>query len=409
MVPACPPSIVVSGIGVVSAWGWGAAVFRDGLGGGGTAIGNFTRFDPSAYASHIAAAVPARPEGSSRRPRRNPQPSWADSFAIAAAREAVAAARLPDDLSACAAGVFFGSTTGGMFEGESFYERFRSGGFDSGPRRMLTSLPASRPADSVARELGITGPVETVSSACASSTLAIGLALEALREGAVRVALAGGADSLCRVTFGGFNSLQSVDTKPCVPFRRDRRGLSLGEGGAVLLLERLEDARARGVTPVAELAGAGASADAYHMTAPEPEGRGAAAALSSALRDADCHADDVDLINAHGTATPLNDLAEFRALELVFGARVGSIPIAATKGSVGHLLGCAGAVEAVATVLALRDQRLQPMPGGGEIDPATPVRLIRDSIPASLRTAVSLNLGFGGCNGALVFRRSRWT
>lgn len=398
------PRIAVSGMGVVSGWGWGVACLRAGLEGAGTAIGGFTRFDPSGYASHVAAAVPARPHSLRRGSRRQRHPSWADSFAIAAAREAVGTAGLADDLSDSEVGVFFGCTTGGLFEGENYYERWRGRSLDRSPRRMLASQPASRPAESVARDLEVTGPVQTVSSACASSTLAIGLALEALREGTIRIALAGGADSLCRVTFGGFNALQSVDAGPCLPFRRERRGLSLGEGAAVLVLERSDDVRVRGATPFAELAGAGATADSYHMTAPEPQGRGAAAALSLALCDAGCTAQDVDLINAHGTATQLNDLAEFRALEHIFGPRIGSIAIAATKGSVGHLLGCAGAVEAVATVLALRDQRLQPLPGGGEIDPATPIRWVRTAAPATLRTAVSLNLGFGGCNAALVFR-----
>jgi 3-oxoacyl-[acyl-carrier-protein] synthase II len=237
--------------------------------------------------------------------------------------------------------------------------------------------------------------------------LAIGRALEALRDGEVRIALAGGADSLCRVTYGGFGALRALDSAPCRPFRADRGGMSLGEGGAVLVLERLDVAAARGATPLAALCGAGASADAHHMTAPEPDGRGAAHAAQRALSDAGREPCEIDLLNAHGTGTPLNDLSEYRAMVRVFGARASSVPVVATKASVGHLLGAAGAIEAVATVLALSDQRMHATAGAGEIDPWAPVRLAPQTTSAEIGLALSLSLGFGGCNGALVF--GRWS
>jgi 3-oxoacyl-[acyl-carrier-protein] synthase II len=172
------------------------------------------------------------------------------------------------------------------------------------------------------------------------------------------------------------------------------------------VLETLEAAAARGARPLGELAGAGASCDAHHMTAPDPDGGGAALALRRALEDAGLSAAAVDTINAHGTGTPLNDAAEYRALVAVFGERTGAIPLTATKGSIGHLLGSAGAIEAVATVLSLERQRVPPTPGGGAIDPELAVRLVRDRpLDARLEVAVSINLAFGGCNGALVFCR----
>jgi 3-oxoacyl-[acyl-carrier-protein] synthase II len=234
----------------------------------------------------------------------------------------------------------------------------------------------------------------------------LGLALEALRDGRVEIALAGGADGLCRLTFGGFNALQSVDEVPCRPFRAARRGLSLGEGAAVLVLERAERAAERGAEPLAALLGSGASADAYHMTAPEPRGRGAAEAIERALADAGQSVSAVDFINAHGTGTELNDAAEYQALARVFGARLRTLPLTSTKASIGHLLGSAGAIEAAATVLALQDQRLQPTAGAGDLDERTPVCLTTASAPADLGVALSLNLGFGGCNGALVLARA---
>ncbi len=392
---------------MVSAWGWGRQPFRAALGRPVTAIGPFTRFDHGPYATHVAGEVPEPPARLAAEPpgpwRRR---SLAERFALAAAAEALADAALPTDLTAADAGVFFGSSTGGMLEAEEFYSARRGRRLEGARLSGLAAQQVNRPADAVARAFRVTGEVETVSSACSSGALALGLALEALREGRVDLALAGGADSLCRLTFGGFNALQSVDAAPCRPFRVGRRGLSLGEGAAVLVLERAAEAAGRGVEPLAELLGSGASADAYHMTAPEPAGRGAADAVERALADAGSTPAAVDLINAHGTGTELNDLAEYQALARVFGERLRTIPLTATKASVGHLLGSAGAIEAAATVLALRDQRLQPTAGNGALDERTPVLLARESSPARLGVALSLNLGFGGCNGALVLARA---
>jgi len=402
-VPPARAEVAVTGLGVVSGWGWGVGKLDAALASGGTSIRPFVRFDHERYPTHVAAEVPERRAASESVGREASDLSFADTFAIAAAREAIAGAGLPGDLSNHDAGVFFASCTGGGFECESFYEAWRGRNLWRGPRRLLASHPVSRPGEAVARDLRVTGPVETVSSACASGTLAIGLALDALRTGTVDIAIAGGADSLAHITFGGFNVLQAMDEQPCRPFRAARRGLSLGEGGAVLVLERLSEARRRRAPILARLEGAGASGDAHHMTAPEPHGRGAAEAMARALRDADCRPDSVDWINTHGTGTVRNDLAEFHALEVVFGAHLDALHISATKGSVGHLLGAAGAIEAVATVLAIRNQRLQPAPGGGGIDPAIRVRLAREPVAASIRRALSLNMGFGGCNAALVF------
>ncbi len=398
------PRIVVTGLGVVSPFGWGCETLRRGLAEGRTAIRPFARFDHASYPTHVAGEVPA-PGAEAPAWKTHGHCSWAERFALAAAREALEAARLPGDLSPLEAGVFFGSSTAGMFEAEEFYAAWNGEPFARAALHGLAAQQVSRPADTVARAYRASGEVATVSSACASGALAIGLALEALREGRVEIALAGGADSLCRLTFGGFNALQSVDARPCRPFRADRAGLSLGEGAAVLVLERAEGAAARGVPVWAELAGSGASADAHHMTAPEPAGRGAAEAVRRALADAGASPADVDWINAHGTGTELNDLAEFRALEEVLGARVRSIPVAATKAGVGHLLGSAGAIEAAATVLALGEQGPQPVPGQGTVDPRTPVRLARAAETRPVSVALSLNLGFGGCNGALVLAR----
>jgi 3-oxoacyl-[acyl-carrier-protein] synthase II len=395
------PRIVVTGLGAVCAWGWGVGRLRDGLRSGATAVRPFSRFDHARQRTHIAGEVPPLGKGG--------MPSWprlshADRFAVFAAREAVRAAGLDAPLDDPAAGVYFATSTAGLYESELYLEDEARG--RASRRALLASQQLNGPGDAVARGLGVTGPVLTVSAACASGTLAIEAALRDLRWGVTEVALAGGADSLCRITYSGFNSLRAVDERPCRPYRAERAGMSLGEGAGVLVLETEPHALARGARPVAVLAGAGSSCDASHMTAPQPEGDGAALAIERALADAGLRAADVGFVNVHGTGTPHNDTAEYRALQRVFGERVARLPLTATKASIGHLLGAAGAIEAVATVLCVRAGEVDPSAGAGEIDPRLPVRLVTDvALPVEEGTALSLNLAFGGANAALVFER----
>lgn len=333
--------------------------------------------------------------------------SNSDRFALFSACEAATHAGLSEPLDGCRAGVFFGSSTGGLIETERYFEELVRHPGSRPSRNLLASNLLCAPAETVARHLGVQGPVETVSSACASGGLAIEQALRAVRASDVDVALAGGADCLSLTTYSGFNSLRAVDERPCRPFRADRAGLSLGEGGAVLVLEALDHARARGARPLAEVLGAASTCDANHMTAPQAEGHWAAAAIARAIDDAGLEPDAIDFINAHGTGTPLNDAAECAGLQRVFGSRLRRLPIEATKSVVGHLLGAAGAVAAISAVLGLLDREVHPTPGGGEIDPALAVDLVLDSprsIPG-MRAALSVSLGFGGANAAIVLGR----
>jgi 3-oxoacyl-[acyl-carrier-protein] synthase II len=407
--------VAVTGVGAVCGLGWGVAALWNGLRTGRPGIGPFHRFDNSRHRTHLAAEAPPEPlAGVGPGGRRL---SIADRFALFAAREALeqAGENLKDSRDGkdedVEIGVYFGSSTGGIYESELFFSEFLRDLRE--PRRArlsaLVSQQVNGPGDAVARELGVTGPVTTFSSACASGALALGAALEAVRSGEVEVAIAGGSDSLCQLTYAGFNALRSVDEVPCRPFRAGRAGMSFGEGAAVLVLEPLERALARGAEPLAVLAGAGSSCDAHHMTAPDPTGAGAAAAVAAALADAGLGPETVDFVNVHGTGTPLNDAAEWQALQRVFGERAGELPLVATKALIGHLLGCSGALEAVATLLCLHHGELHPVPGDGEADPALPVSLVLDEplpLPGA-RAAVSTSLAFGGSNAALVF--SRWT
>lgn len=401
-----PPRVVVTGLGAVSPWGWGARPLWKGLRSGETRIGPFRRFDHRRQRTHVAAEVTER-DGRARATRfRGAHLSYADRFAVHAAREAWKQAGLEGRSAGPCAGVYFGTSTAGMRESEVFFETL----LEKRPTRLawLASQQLNGPGDAVARHLSVNGPVETLSSACASGALAIEAALRALRSGVVDLAVAGASDSLCLITYSGFNALRAVDDRACRPFRGDRIGMSLGEGAAVVVLEREADAKARAASPLAALAGAGSSCDASHMTAPHPSGRGAALAITRALRDARFGPESVGFVNAHGTGTPLNDAAEWAALVDVFGeSRARKLPITATKGSIGHLLGSAGAIEAVATIQCLMAGEIHPTPAGGTADSALPVRLVLGE-PLPLDTArigLSTSLAFGGANAALIFER----
>lgn len=410
--PGAPLSrtVVVTGLGVVSPFGWGVAAFWAGLRAARSAIGPFDRFDHSGHRTHVAATIDltAEPSGACRRPRG--RLSLADRFAVAAAREAVAGSAI--DLERCGGrtGVYFGSTAGGMFEGERYFAALleaTAGRARPPATRRVASHQNNGPGDAVARDLGVGGPVQTVSAACTSGAMAIGDATRAVRRGEVDAAIAGGSDSLCRLIYAGFNALRSVDEGPCRPFRADRAGLSLGEGAAALMLEPLDLALARGARPLAVVAGEASTCDAQHMTAPQAEGSGAAEAIRLALAEARLDPDDIDFVNAHGTGTQRNDAAEGCALATVFGARAAELAVTSTKALVGHPLGSAGASEAVATILGLCAAEVHSMPDLGKPDPAIRLGLVlgRARRLARARHALSTSLAFGGANSALVFSR----
>jgi len=393
--------VAVTGLGAVSGFGWGVEELWRGVLSGASAIRDFHRFDHTGYRTHVASEVP---DGPALDPEAGgPRLTLADRFALVAAAEALAGARLPERLEGAAAGLFFGSSTGGMFESEQFFAQL-VGRPRRAPIGLLSAQQPCGPGDAVARAHGVTGPVETIASACASATLALGAALDALRSGEIELALAGGSDSLCRLTFGGFNALRAVDERPCRPFRRERAGMSIGEGAAVLVLESRARAERRGAPVLAWLAGVGASCDAHHMTSPDPQGEGISRAVAAALADAGLAPAAIDFVNLHGTGTPANDSAEARMLARIFGARAPALPATSTKGCVGHFLGAAGAVEALVTVLCLEHGLVHPTPGEGTLDPGLGVDLVVGApraLPAA-RRVLSTNLAFGGANAACV-------
>ncbi|MES9524676.1 beta-ketoacyl-[acyl-carrier-protein] synthase family protein [Streptomyces capoamus] len=331
------------------------------------------------------------------------------TFALFAAREAVTDARIsPDGWDGARVGVVMGVGTGSMQGWQAEFDRLAA----RTPERVSPfALPRSVPnmaAAEIALDLGALGPNMVVSTACASGTSALGLARDWLLSGRCDLVLAGGSESArLRMTAACFAQMRALSRRAdspeaaSRPFDRDRDGFVLGEGAAVLVLERTEDARARGVRAQALLAGFGASCDAHHFTAPRPDGDGAARALSGALTDAGLAPEDIDHVNAHGTATGQGDAAEHNALHRVFRRPP---PVTAVKGTIGHAIGGAGAIEAACTVLTLRHQLIPPTVNLDTLDPAMDLDVVTKAPrPHPIRAAVSNSFGFGGQNAVLAF------
>ena len=259
------------------------------------------------------------------------------------------------------------------------------------------------PAQAVANEIGARGPLTVPSVACASSNVALGAALELVRSGRCDVVVAGGVDVLHDFVLAGFACLKAVDSEPCRPFDRQRRGLNLGEAACFLIVESEAHARARGARIRAFLDGCGVAADAVHMTGPDREGRGAARAMQAALLDAGRPARAIDYVSAHGTATLFNDLMESKALALTLGERAATTPVNSIKSALGHTLGAAAALEALACVRTLETGLVPPTPGLEELDPEIHLDVVRDAPRAlAARAVLSTASGFGGTNAAVV-------
>ena len=296
-----------------------------------------------------------------------------------------------------------GTTSGGMSYGEEYYRSLRQSGNLRRAPTWIANYPAQKPVlDAQEEVLGISVPCQVIANACASGTNAIGHGFECVRSGRYQRVLTGGYDALSELVFTGFDSLQASTPEKCRPFDRHRAGMVLGEGAAVLALENLELARARGAPVLAEIIGYGISTDNFHITQPNPSGAGARQAMERALRSAQISADEVDYINAHGTATIFNDAAEGKAISALFNG----VPVSSTKSMMGHSLGAAGAVEAVVCLLALQNQLLPPNINFGASDDDVDLNIVaNESRPAVVRTALSNSFGFGGTNASILLRR----
>ena len=402
--------VVVTGYGVTSPIGNTPEEFWDSLKSGKIGIGPLTKFDTSEYNVHIAAEIKDFPFDKYFVKKDNNRYDPYSLYALYAAHEAVANAGLDtENLDSDRFGVILSTGIGGIKEIEEQVERMN----EKGPKRIRPmALPKALPnmaAGNIAMAVGANGVCKCVITACASSNDALGDAYREIKFGYQDVMLAGGAEAaITPFAIGGFQALTALSTtedpaRASIPFDKDRNGFVMGEGAGILVLESLEHAQKRGATILAEIVGYGNTCDAYHMTSPHPEGMGAIKAMKLAISEAGLEPADIDYINAHGTSTPANEKGESQAIVAVFGKET---PVSSTKSFTGHLLGAAGAVEAIAVIEAMKHSHAPMTAGTKELSDYIEADVIfgqgRDM---EIKHAISNTFGFGGHNSVVAFKR----
>ncbi|HXN33815.1 MAG TPA: beta-ketoacyl-[acyl-carrier-protein] synthase family protein, partial [Polyangiaceae bacterium] len=392
----------VTGVGLVTPLGAGVEATWTRLVRGDRAIRAIRLFGAGGQRASVAGEVDgvSAPDGEADGPW-----SRTSAMAWAAADEAMRAASV--DVRRSRVGLVVGGTTGGMFENEQVLARLHAEPDGREAIKKMLSHPLTATGDCLEGRLGPFARVRSVASACSSGANAIIVAALWLLSGEVDIAVAGGSDGLCRLTLSGFNALGAIDPEPCRPFDRRRRGTSLGEGAAFLVLERADRSRTRrgAPPPIAELAGWALGAEAHHITNPAPEGGLVASLIARAITRAGLSPRDIDYVNAHGTGTPANDAMEAAALARALGPEIARVPVSSSKGQIGHALGGAGAIEAVITSLVIARRVLVPTAGLEEPDPALAlvhVPHVGQEVPR-VRAAMTNAFGFGGMDTVLVF------
>ncbi len=394
--------------------GNGVAPTWEAILGGRSGVAQITKFDAAEFPTRIAAEIKDfRPEEYIDRKEIKRMDPFIQ-IAMAAAHLAMVDSGLEiDDKIGPRIGVFVGSGLGGLTTLEHYHKAYLEGGARKISPFFIPMLISNLAPGHIAMKYGAKGPNITTTTACAASSHAIGEALEAIRRGACDVVIAGGSEAtITRMGLGGFCAMKALSTRnddPAAasrPFDKDRDGFVMGEGAAILLLEELETAKRRGAVIYAELLGYGASADAYHVTAPAPGGEGAVRCMQEALANGRVNPEDVDYINAHGTSTPYNDLYETMAIKTVFKDHASRLMVSSTKSMTGHLLGAAGAIESVFSVLALRDGVVPPTINYTTPDPECDLDYVpNEARSRPIRYALTNSFGFGGTNSCLLFGR----
>ncbi len=408
------PRVVITGMGAITPLGLTPEEFWQNLLAAKSGIGHVTLFDASKYRTQIAGEVknfdPTQHGIDAKDARRMGR---ATLFVLAAARQALGDAGLGSSLEEnFRAGVVVGTGLGGFVEAIKDHDAYAHQGARVSPFLAAVILP-NMPAFYVAQHFRARGYNSTVTTTCAAGTDAIGSATEAIRRGVADIMLAGGTDAIISdIVFTAFGVMRALSTRnddpahACRPFDKNRDGIVIGEGSGMLVLENLDYALARGAHIYAEIIGYAANSDAFHFVAPDPEAISTTQVMRDALKDANLTIDQIDYINAHATSTALNDPSETLAVKNVFGERAYQIPISATKSMVGHAMGAAGAFEAIACVLTLRDQKIHPTANLEFPDPACDL----DYVPnvarnAKVDIAMSNSFGFGGQNASLILRK----
>jgi 3-oxoacyl-[acyl-carrier-protein] synthase II len=405
--------VVVTGLGIVSPLGTGLKKNWEAVCAGRSGIRKITRFDASLFTSQIAGEVP---DFKSEDWLDKQQARRFDIFihyALAAARMAMEDSALKiDEINAQKVGCITGTGLGGLAMLEEYHQIL----VEKGPKRIspffIPGIIANMVPGLIAIEFGARGPNQSIETACTSSCHAIGEAFRYIREGRVDAMISGGTEAVISpLALGGFCAMRALSTrndqpeKASRPFDKDRDGFVIGEGAGILILEEMEQAKARGAKIYAELVGYGLSADAYHITAPDPEGKGAIACMRMAIDDAGLKPEDIDYINAHGTSTDLNDASETKGIKAVFGKHAYKLAVSSTKSMTGHLLGGAGGIEAIFSVMAIKNSLIPPTINYETPDPACDLDYVPNKARAAkVRTALSNSFGFGGTNGSLLFK-----
>jgi 3-oxoacyl-[acyl-carrier-protein] synthase II len=397
--------VAITGIGVFCSTGKNAEEFLQSLKDGKTGIGPVTLFDTSKYPCKIGAEIRDYRPGKFFGKKELKRLSRTDQFALIASEEAMKGAEIhsypPEEVGVC-----LGAGAGGMFEAEIYHREVLLKG-KSKPSLLWPFIP-SFTTDRVAERFRFSGPKFTITTACSSSATAIGYGADLIRSGKCKAVLCGGSEGLSELTFGGFNSLKAMDPSPCKPFDRKRAGMSLGEGASILILEDFDEAVKRGAKIYAEFLGYGIGGEAYHITAPEPTGMREAHIMREAMEEGEISPSEVDYINAHGTGTPLNDKVETLSVKNVFGERAHKIPISSIKSMVGHCLGSAGAIEAIASILSLVHQLIPLTLNYQEGDEDCDLDYVPEkSREMKVRVVLSNSFAFGGNCTTLIFGRFR--
>jgi len=396
--PANGARVAVVAAGIVSPLGFGLEETLGSLREAKDCVSNVTAFPVDRCHCQTAGQVPAAPLAEASQYRRHPERLHrvARMMILALKETLEQAGDFQPELTVV------GTTSGGMTFGEQYYRDLKSG---RQPSRQAPSLIANytpqKPVMDAQEAFGIGAPCQVIANACASGTNAIGHAFNCVRSGRYQRVLTGGYDAISELVFVGFDSLQASTPDRCRPFDSERSGMVLGEGAAVLALENLEAAQKRGATILAEVIGYGISTDNFHLTQPDPSGSGARRAMEAALQSAGISPGEIDYINAHGTATAFNDAAEGKAIAELFNG----VAVSSTKGMMGHSLGAAGAIEAVLSILALRNQLLPPNINFRHGDAGLDLNIIANSArTGDVRTVLSNSFGFGGTNASIIMR-----
>ena len=396
--------IAITGLGIFTAAGKNRISFSESLLKGKCAIGPVDLFDASPFPARIAAQVREFDPLDYFDKKTAGRLMRADQFALIAAEEALEMSSVRPHYGPYEIGVSMGAGAAGMFQGELWLRGMVMG--KKSPPSLLRGILPDRTATAIAGRFNLCGYQGSVTTACSSSATAIGWGADLIASGRLAACLCGGTDALSLLTYAGFNSLKVIDPEPCSPFSLGRQGISLGEGAAFLVLEGEARALARGARIYGYIPGYAIAGEAHHMTAPEPTGREAARVIRCALECAGVTPDRVGWVNAHGTGTPLNDVVESRAMRLVFGDRAEAVPLVSTKAMTGHCLGAAGAIEIVATVIALNAGVIPRTLNFRGKDPECDLDYCHDGAKESDATiALSNSFAFGGNTTSVVISK----